>query len=179
MLGLQMCTTAPGISGSFKQCLKSTWWRFQIRASGTWAQGDARCPPTREQFSGLSVPAYPLQYGRIQTHWLSFVPPMAYREVMCLRLISFSSWGHPTKSRETDIAGVRLPGRPGEGQLYLSCTSVSSARVSEVLWEWLALPRLEWEEGPRNQILNKNTIFLFPMVPGTVLNTFSTARRKW
>lgn len=56
---------------------------------------------------------------------------MAYREVMCLRLISLSSSGHPAKSRETDIAGVRLPGRPGEGQLYPSCTFVSSACVSE------------------------------------------------
>lgn len=56
---------------------------------------------------------------------------MAYREVMRLRLMSLSSRGHPTKSREMDIAGVRLPGRPGERQLDLSCTSVSSASVSE------------------------------------------------
>lgn len=56
---------------------------------------------------------------------------MAYREVMRLRLMSLSSRGHPTKSREMDIAGVRLPGRPGEGQLDPSCTSVSSASVSE------------------------------------------------
>lgn len=48
----------------------------------------------------------------------------------------------------------------------------------KVLWEWLALPRLEGKEGPRNQIFNKNTIFLFPMVPGTVLSSFSTAGRK-
>lgn len=50
---------------------------------------------------------------------------------MCLRLMSLSSWGHPTKSKEMDIAGVRLPERPGEGQLYPSCTSVSSTCVSE------------------------------------------------
>lgn len=56
---------------------------------------------------------------------------MAYREVMCLRLMSLSSWGHSINSREMDIAGVGLPGRPGEGQLYPSCMSVSSACVSE------------------------------------------------
>lgn len=106
---------------------------------------------------------------------------MAYREVMRLKLVSLSSRGHPTKSREMAITGVRLPGRPGEGQLDPSCTSARLFPIHlylKILWEWLALPRLEGKEGPRNQIFNKNTIFLFPMVPGTVLSSFSTAGRK-
>lgn len=52
---------------------------------------------------------------------------MACREVMCLRLMSLSSWGHPTKSRETDIAA----GETRRGTTVFVLQSVSSACVSE------------------------------------------------